>query len=49
MTAQGWQVHRLAGDRKGQHAVEISGSYRVVFRFEDGDACDVDVLDYHKS
>ena len=49
MTAQGWQVHRLAGDRKGQYAVEISGRYRVVFRFEDGDAYDVDVLDYHKS
>ena len=49
MTAQGWQVHRLAGDRKGQTAVETSGRYRVVFRFEDGDAFDVDVLDCHKS
>ena len=34
---------------KGDYAVAISGHYRVVFRFEDGDAYDVDVVDYHKS
>ena len=49
LTADGWQVHRLTGDRKGAYAVAISGRYRVVFRFEDGDAYDVDVVDYHKS
>ena len=49
LTADGWQVHRLTGDRKGAYAVAISGRYRVVFRFENGDAYDVDVVDYHKS
>ena len=45
----GWQIHRLAGDRKGQHAVALAGRWTLVFRFEDGDAYDVDVVDYHKS
>ena len=49
LTADGWQIHRPTGDRKGAYAVAISGRYRVVFRFEDGDAYDVDVADYHKS
>lgn len=43
------RVHMLRGDREGQYAVAVSGRHRVVFRFEDGDAYDVDVLDYHKS
>ena len=49
LTAHGLQVHRLTGDRKGAYAVAISGRYRLVFHFEDGDAYDVDVVDYHKS
>lgn len=44
-----WQVRRLTGDRKGTYAVAISGRYRVVFCFEDGDAYDVDVVHHHKS
>ncbi|MDE0626952.1 MAG: type II toxin-antitoxin system RelE/ParE family toxin [Bryobacterales bacterium] len=45
----GYQIHRLTGDRKGAHAVRISGAWRVVFRFEDGNAYDVEVVDYHRS
>ena len=48
MTAQGRQIHRLTGNRKGQHAVAIAGRWRLVFLFKDGDAYDVDVVDYHK-
>ena len=49
LTARGWRIHRLTGDRKGAYAVEIAGRWRLVFRFEDGTAYDVDVVDYHKS
>jgi len=37
----------LRGDRKGQHAICINDQWRVCFRFEDGDAYDVEVADYH--
>ena len=45
----GYRVHRLTGDRKGSHAVRISGAWRVVFRFQDGNAYDVEAVDYHRS
>ena len=44
-----YQIHRLKGDCKGAYAIELSGSHRFVFRFEDGDAYAVEVVDYHKS
>jgi len=37
----------MTGDRKGFWSVVISRNWRVIFRFEDGDACDVDFVDYH--
>ena len=42
-------THNLAqrGRMRGLHAVSVSGSWRVTFRFEDGNAVDVDYLDYH--
>lgn len=49
LRAAGYQIHRLTGNLKGYHAIAISGSHRVIFRFEDGDFYRVDVLDYHKS
>ncbi|MCY4192010.1 MAG: hypothetical protein OXD42_11955 [Rhodospirillaceae bacterium] len=33
--------------RPGQWSVRVSGNWRVVFRFEDGEAVDVDLIDYH--
>ena len=47
MNAPGLRMHRLKGEWAGFHAVNVSGNWRVVFRFEDGDAYDVDYLDYH--
>jgi proteic killer suppression protein len=47
MDAPGWRLHPLRGDLKGHHAVCVSAHWRLVFRFEDGDAVDVDYLDYH--
>lgn len=43
----GNRLHALSGDRKGQHAISINDQWRICFRFEDGDAYDVEVCDYH--
>lgn len=43
----GYRLHALKGDRKGYWSVSISGNWRIVFRFEDGDVFDVDLVDYH--
>ncbi len=47
MNAPGWPLHALHGDLKGCHAVRVSANRRVVFRFEDGHACDANYVDYH--
>jgi hypothetical protein len=38
---------RCVANLKGRWSVTISGNWRIVFRFEDGDAFDVDLVDYH--
>lgn len=43
----GYRLHALKGDLKGYWSVTISGNWRIVFRFEDGDCFDVDLVDYH--
>lgn len=43
----GSRLHPLSGKLKGFHAVNVSGNWRIIFRFEDGNAYDVDYLDYH--
>ena len=40
-------LHKLMGDRKGQWAMTINGPWRICFRFEGGDAWDVEIVDYH--
>ena len=40
-------LHALKGDRKGQWAMTINGPWRLCFRFADGDAHDVEIVDYH--
>jgi proteic killer suppression protein len=47
MNFPGSNLHKLSGDKKDFWAVSVSGNWRVIFRFEDGDAYDVDYLDYH--
>jgi proteic killer suppression protein len=37
----------LKGDRRGFWAVTVRANWRIVFRFEEGKAFDVDFLDYH--
>lgn len=43
----GYRLHPLKGDLKGMWSVTISGNWRIIFRIEDGDAFDVDLVDYH--
>ena len=47
MDLPGFRLHPLKGELAGQHAVRVSGNWRVTFRFEDGHALDVDYVDYH--
>jgi len=41
-------LHKLRGDRAGQWAMTVNDRWRICFRFEDGDAHDVEIVDYHK-
>ena len=43
----GYRLHALKGDLKDYWSVTISGNWRIIFRFEDGDALDVGLVDYH--
>lgn len=47
MDAPGFGLHPLTGDRRGHWSVTVSRNWRVTFRFEGGDAVDVDLVDYH--
>jgi proteic killer suppression protein len=40
-------LHPLKGDLKGYWAVTVRANWRIIFRFEDGKASDVDLVDYH--
>jgi toxin HigB-1 len=43
----GNRLHPLAGDREGQFSISVNDQWRICFRFEDGDAFDVEFCDYH--
>jgi toxin HigB-1 len=48
MDLPGFGFHQLKGNRKGTYAVEVSGNWRLTFRFDsDGHAIDVNLEDYH--
>jgi proteic killer suppression protein len=47
MGLPGWRLHPLKGDLAGFWSVSVSGNWRIVFRFEAGNARDVDLVDYH--
>lgn len=42
-----FRLHPLTGNRAGQWSVTVRSNWRIVFRFENGDASDVDFVDYH--
>jgi proteic killer suppression protein len=43
----GNRLERLSGDRKGQWSIRINDQWRAFFRWENGDAHDVEITDYH--
>lgn len=47
MDVPGLRLHPMKGAYKGFWAVDVSGNWRIVFRFEEGEPHDVDLLDYH--
>lgn len=43
----GFWLHPLKGNRAGQWGVRVSGNWHVVFRFENNEAVDVDLVDHY--
>jgi proteic killer suppression protein len=41
-------LHKLKGERRGRWAISVNGPWRTCFSFKDGDAFDVEIVDYHK-
>lgn len=44
---RGNRLEALSGDRAGQHSIRINRRWRICFRWDDGDAYDVEIVDYH--
>ncbi|MFQ5515781.1 MAG: type II toxin-antitoxin system RelE/ParE family toxin [Myxococcota bacterium] len=44
---RGNRLERLSGDRAGQYSIRVSDQWRVCFRWERGNAHDVEITDYH--
>ncbi len=47
MDLPGFRLHPLKGEYKGFWAVTVRANWRVIFRFAEGEALDVDYVDYH--
>lgn len=47
MNVPGFNLHPLKGELKGFWSVTIHANWRIIFKFEDGNAFDVDFIDYH--
>jgi len=43
----GNRLEALGGDRKGQHSIRINNQWRICFTWSQGDAYDVEIVDYH--
>ncbi|MDO8881032.1 MAG: type II toxin-antitoxin system RelE/ParE family toxin [Coriobacteriia bacterium] len=41
------RLEKLSADRAGQHSIRINDTWRVCFAWQDGDAYDVEIVDYH--
>ena len=47
MRLPGFNVHLLKGDLRGYWSVTVRANWRIIFRFQDGDVWDIDLIDYH--
>ena len=43
----GNRLEKLSGNRSGQHSIRINEQWRICFKWEQGDAFDVEIVDYH--
>jgi len=43
----GNRLEALKGDRRGQHSIRVNDRWRICFRWRDGAAWDVEIVDYH--
>lgn len=43
----GNRVERLTGTREGQYSIRINDQWRICFVWKEGDACEVEIVDYH--
>jgi toxin HigB-1 len=43
----GWRLHALKGDMAGYWSMSVSGNWRLVFKWHDGVAEELDLVDYH--
>jgi len=41
------RLEALKGERKGQHSIRINDQWRICFRWRNGNAMDVEIVDYH--
>ena len=41
------QLEKLMGDRKGKYSIRINNQWRICFRWESGNAFEVEIVDYH--
>jgi len=47
MDLPGFRLHPLKGELRGSWAVTVRANWRVIFRFAEGEALEVDYVDYH--
>jgi len=47
MNVAGWSLHALSGNYRGFWSVKVNGNWRIIFRFINRSARDVNYLDYH--
>ena len=43
----GWYLHPLKGRYSGYYSLRVSKNWRIIFRFENGNASGIDLIDYH--
>lgn len=43
----GNKLHSLSGDRKGQWSISVSGPWRLCFSFKNGEATEIELIQYH--
>jgi toxin HigB-1 len=41
------RLERLVGDREGQYSIRVNDQWRICFEWDDGDALNVEIVDYH--